>query len=776
MYNFFKHSILLALSSSIFVPLKLDNGRWTDSGLYWNQSIDRQFIFIFSFEISQHSIEIQFNSHHSIIRLNHQAKLKFTFTATFEMSNARTRSALQWLSRSSRRSRCRCLRSAPTASKYFSSSTATNNTTDYSNLSINELKQLAIQSLRQYQRQPSNQQQQHELVLQHILERTKQSESDFSAIQTSLIDAWTTHQSSIIRDMKEAQSHETTTSNQQREQLQQVLSSTHSMTNILESMESPTPHHYVAILKAWANTCKIAKLINASKRPEIVGIPQRTQLILNQMATDNDNHISVEAYNEVIKAWAYSSEYLRGAMAEQVFRKIQFPTGKSLRLIMRAHAWSNEDRSAFQATGHFMRMMRLLEAGREDMEPSSIDDYHLLCNAWTQAGDKNSSSKVYSVLQIMQNAFDRGHTNIRADLQCYRDALITMSRRQNVEDVGNLADETLKEMKDQMIFPDTKCYSSAILAWKHVAMSRDCLYPEHAIRRTQELLQEMTEAYHRTTEVLIQPTTQDYNNVLQAMTLSKNPQTLLHAQDLFKALKDDASSTGGPDAPSYKYLLGILKNSRSPMKHSIASQLLQEIKDKYTTDENWSSSELAKESTMDAFTAFVRVCGSTGNTSKTSPNLSRQDRTKMMTVALQVLTDAKQLGLTLNSDTYTALVEACDSLLSVNEKERESVLSNVFLRACEEGFVNQGLLESFKSAASAHLFANLVVSNSIPMEDIKIVPESWTRNVKGNREGRQVMPLSIHGNFTFTKRAAEYRMRKLRQRKNQKFLRGGRLK
>ena len=683
-----------------------------------NQSIDLNSFSFSSFEISQHSIEIQFNSHHSIIRLNHQAKLKFTSTATstFEMSNVRTRSALQWLSTSSRRSRTcthtntnQRLRSAPTASKYFSSSTATstttNSTTDYSNLSINELKQLAIQSLRQYQRQPSNQQQQHEVVLQHILERTKQSESetDFSAIQTSLIDAWTTHQSSIIRDMKEAQSHETstTTSNQQHEQLQQVLSSTHSMTNILESMESPTPHHYVAILKAWANTCKIAKLTNTSKRPEIVGIPQRTQLILNQMATDNDNHISVEAYNEVIKAWAYSSEYLRGTMAEQVFRKIQFPTGKSLRLIMRAHAWSNEDRSAFQATGHFMRMMRLLEAGREDMEPSSIDDYHLLCNAWTQAGDKNSSSKVYSVLQIMQNAFDRGHTNIRADLQCYRDALITMSRRQNVEDVGNLADETLKEMKDQMIFPDTKCYSSAILAWKHVAMSRDCLYPEHAIRRTQELLQEMTEAYHRTTEVLIQPTTQDYNHVLQAMTLSKNPQTLSYAQDLFKALKDDASSTGGPDAPSYKYLLGILKNSRSPMKHSIASQLLQEVKDKFATDENWSSSELAKESTMDVFTAFVRVCGSTGNTSKTSPNLSRQDRTKMMTVALQVLTDAKQLGLTLNSDTYTALVEACDSLLSVNEKERESVLSNVFLRACEEGFVNQG---SVGRASLHHLF------------------------------------------------------------------------
>jgi hypothetical protein len=409
------------------------------------------------------------------------------------------------------------------------------------------------------------------------------------------------------------------------------------------------------------------------------------------------------------------------------------------------------------------------------MEPSSIDDYHLLCDSWTKAGDKNSASKVYSVLQIMSNAFEKGHTNIRADLQCYRDALVTMSRRQNVEDVGYLADETLKEMKDQMIFPDTMCYRSAILAWKHVAMSRDCLYPEQAIRRTQELLEEMTQEYHRTAEIMIQPTSEDYNHVLHAMNLSKSSQAVEYAQGLFETLKDEDSSTGGPDAQSYRYLLGVLRNSRSPTKFSDASLLLQEVTNKYTNDLNWRASKASKESIMDVFTAFVRVCGAPATTSKNATNI-RQDRTKMMTTALQILEESRKLGLTLNSDTYTALVEACDSLLPVNGKERENVLTNVFNRACLEGFVNQSLLEKFKSAAPTYLYAKLVVSKSIPLEDIKIVPESWTRNVEGYKEGKQVMPLSIHGNFTFTKGAAEYRMRKLRQRKNQKFLRGGRLK
>jgi len=667
---------------------------------------------------------------------------------------------------------------------------------DFSKFSMNELKQLATKSLRQYQRhqeRSTSPAHRAEKILQHILERAARQQSedgeaeDLSNIQTSLIDSWTTFQSSTMRDIKETKKQEVERTDQdekalqylQLKRLREVCSAAESMTDLLESMENPTTHHYVAILRAWANTCKTARGIGKSKIADVVGIPQRTQLILNIMRegpNDIDNTISVEAYNEVIKAWAYSSEYLRGTMAEQVFQKIQFPTGESLRMIMRANAWSNENRSAFQATGHFMRMMRLLEAGRDDMEPSSIDDYHLLCDAWTKAGDKNSSSKVYSVLQIMSNAYDKGHTNIRADLQCYRDALITMSRRQNVEDVGDLADETLKEMKDQMIFPDTKCYRSAILAWKHVAMSRDCLYPEEAIRRTQELLQEMTEAYHRTAQILIQPTTEDYNHVLHAMNLSKNPPAVDYAQGLFKTLKDETSSTGGPDAQSYRYMLGILRNSRSPTKFSNALQLLQEVTDKYTNDEHFSALKSSKESIMDVFTAFVRVCGAPATGSKNITNNIRQDHTKMMTMALRILEDSRKLGLTLNSDTYTALVEACDYLLPANGQERENVLTNVFCRACEEGFVNQSLLESFKSAASTYLYAKLVVSKSIPMEDIKVVPESWTRNVEGYREGKQVMPLSIHGNFTFTKSAAEYRMRKLRRRTNQKFLRGGRLK
>lgn len=695
----------------------------------------------------------------------------------------------------------------------FSSSTpkeSSSSKVDISSFSIDELKKLLVNSLRRRDDEElkSLSSYRAQSVTDQLLERMEQfpatDEQHLLHVQNFLIDSWMDYQTSLMDEVQQQRetimekisslshdgsnikssivSDESTKSHSlQNQYLREIHFAATSMTGILQRIDGqPTSYHFVSILKAWANTCQIAHEMGKSKTSFVVGAPQRSQLILSKMEPE----ATVEAYNEVIKAWAYSSEYLRGTMAEQVFQNIRFPTEASFRMIMRAHAWSKESRSAFHATGHFMRLMRLLETNQVDdnaqpsLSPSSspspsINDYHILCNAWTQAGDKNSSSKVYSVLQIMITAYAKGHTDLRPDLQCYRDALITMSRRHNVEGVGELADEVLKEMKEQMMYPDTECYRSAILTWKHVAMSSDSLDPEYAIKRTQELLLEMTEAYHRTNQIIIQPTTEDYNNVLQSLSLSKSQNSVNYAQRLFQTLKKESSQIGGPDAQSYRCMLGVWRTSRSPLKVTHAEQLLEEVKEIYRKDESWREIKSPHyRYIVDVFTAFVRVCGSQNFCNREDMH----ERTKVMTTSLRILKDMRKMGLTPNSDTYTALIEACDRILPINGKERQRVLEYIFLLTCEEGFVNQILLETLKSVTSSYLYTRLVVSKSSPMNDTKKVPQSWTRNVKGYREGNKVMPLCIHGNFTFTKSAAEYRMRKLRQRTNQKLLQGGRLK
>jgi hypothetical protein len=150
-----------------------------------------------------------------------------------------------------------------------------------------------------------------------------------------------------------------------------------------------------------------------------------------------------------------------------------------------------------------------------------------------------------------------------------------------------------------------------------------------------------------------------------------------------------------------------------------------------------------------------------------------------MLKALRTLEAIRGMGLAPNSTTYAAILEACDHLVQ-DSHDRQRILENIFVRACEEGFVDRTVLATFKAAASSYLYTRLVVAPSQEVEHFKVVPDSWTRHVRGFsanvKGGRKVLPLTIEGKFTFTKAAAEYKMRKLRKQSNKKMLQGGRMK
>ena len=200
-------------------------------------------------------------------------------------------------------------------------------------------------------------------------------------IQTAVMDSWIGHQSKCQQQLNKSLSSGSSESN-----LSEVHRNVHEMgkaaehaSQILESMESPSRHHIVAVLKALANVSEASHSTNISKGDFVRGVPQRAQHFWQI-----HEKLPIEASNQLLRAWAYSKEYLRGTMAEQVFQQIENPNGESYKNIIRAWCWSKERRCAFTATGHFMRMVRLLETGKSDMEPS-LDDYHVLFHAWTTA-------------------------------------------------------------------------------------------------------------------------------------------------------------------------------------------------------------------------------------------------------------------------------------------------------------------------------------------------------------------------------------------------------
>lgn len=200
-------------------------------------------------------------------------------------------------------------------------------------------------------------------------------------IQTAVMDSWIGYQSQCKEQLKESLSRSSgeTNPSEVHSYVQEMGKAAEHASQILESMDSPSRHHVVAVLKALANVSEASRVANVTKGDFVRGVPQRAQRIWQT----NEN-LPIEGSNQLLRAWAYSKEHLRGTMAEQIFQTIEKPNGESYKNIIRAWCWSKERRCAFTATGHFMRMMRLLETGNSDMQPS-LDDYHVLFHAWTTA-------------------------------------------------------------------------------------------------------------------------------------------------------------------------------------------------------------------------------------------------------------------------------------------------------------------------------------------------------------------------------------------------------
>jgi hypothetical protein len=105
-------------------------------------------------------------------------------------------------------------------------------------------------------------------------------------------------------------------------------------------------------------------------------------------------------------------------------------------------------------------------------------------------------------------------TRLHPDVRCYNGALATMAKCHEPDDVGTLVDKTLQEMRENNMCPDTECYRAAIIAWKNSASKRDSNNTEECIYRAQQLFQEMSQKFRRTTVVTVQPSTEDYNKPL----------------------------------------------------------------------------------------------------------------------------------------------------------------------------------------------------------------------------------------------------------------------
>lgn len=151
------------------------------------------------------------------------------------------------------------------------------------------------------------------------------------------------------------------------------------------SVLRPTQHHYESVLEAWLRVTQTMLELDTPLR----GIPQRAQRVLEQMQAQSETDPSIQPdiyhYNVVIEIWGNSPEHLRATTAENLFQQLPMkPDNETYLKLIRAWCRSNQDRAAFTATGHLMKMHRLMGNDANGIN-ILLEDYKTILEAWTRA-------------------------------------------------------------------------------------------------------------------------------------------------------------------------------------------------------------------------------------------------------------------------------------------------------------------------------------------------------------------------------------------------------
>lgn len=534
----------------------------------------------------------------------------------------------------------------------------------------------------------------------------------------------------------------------------------------------PSIQQHNAVLEAWVRVAKVK------------GAPQQAQKILEEMEREPSSKCAplIESYNLVLSAWAQSQEHLRGSAAQEIFERIRLPkTDDTYRTMIHAWANSKEVKAAFRATGHLMKMLRLLQDQHEQgemksMEPS-VEDYHAIFQAWTEARDKHAAGKALNVLRLLEDAYIKRYSDVQADLAMYRYILQTHARSKVVgepasdDDDGNSptirthgpsVDRLLTKIFDRQFVPDTACFAFAITTYANCATHENLIGDSLPLaKRAEALLHEMVKSTLRSDAVIIG--TDHYNTVLRSFTSTKEEEAADTAFKLLDTMEESSDERIWPNATTYSLVLSILTKSQTKCSKVEEGEKL--VKRAYRQAEK---GNCEAKPDVNLYNALISLIAASDSPSE-----------RTFRKVIRILNEIHQSeNIEADSKTFHNLLEASASLLETGPLQFRA-MEQAFSRACNAGMIDRPLLTLFRELAPPSIFSRVVVDAAeIDDDGTRIIPATWSRNVSTGVllvDKPIQAALTVGGEFVFTEKMREKQMHKLRHRINQKILRGGRL-
>jgi hypothetical protein len=364
---------------------------------------------------------------------------------------------------------------------------------------------------------------------------------------------------------------------------------------------------------------------------------------------------------------------------------------------------------------------------------------------------------------------------VQPDLDCYRYALTAMSRSR-LPDIGSNIPKLFKSMDDSQIFPDTACFDFAIETLKNCA--RQSIAKGDAdmyAKASENMLLRMEKERDRTSASIVKPSAVTYTNVIQALVVLRNERAATRADELLKKMINECEAGDESMRPTRDSYVGTIHahgNSGSESKYLRANEVMERM----ITDYSEGNESACPD--VHSFHSVIRACNSVSNTTA-----SIDKKREAMMLAISTVHGMKKSDQPPNPTSYRLLLQCCISLLPVGP-EREKVLRSIFRSCCKDGLVNQRVLGEFQKTVSMDTYYKDVVGHAQSYNDIKSLPEAWTRSLGYRVRTHEVQDdgvrkrnpiISVSGQVIASTAYNDHRMRRRWSKKNQKFLQGGRM-
>jgi hypothetical protein len=376
-----------------------------------------------------------------------------------------------------------------------------------------------------------------------------------------------------------------------------------------------------------------------------------------------------------------------------------------------------------------------------------------------------------SVIRLMNSTHESEQSATRPDEECFRYVLRTAAGRPELYDIGTLVDEVMLLMRERFLLPDGESYGCSIRTWRNCVIHPD--YHDDgsmAAHRALDLLSDMLLARGRSSTVSVKVRTSNVNDVLQILSVSRLYRRVENAESLLEHMEkaNDDSPYPKPNANSYRFMFDVYRNSQAKDRISRASHVLDKMIVHFTEPTTCSKH---KGRITSAFNSYVQVCAS----AKVGDDNEGIRILGMVLEGVERMRHLKEFAP--NAQTYSSILGCCGNLLPPSS-QRGLFMERIFAFCCQDGMVDENVLTQLRTLGTSDQYARLVIAHSTTIEGTKVVPEQWTINALGTRvvteDGRRATPLSIDGRLKVTRAMQEFKMRRLRDKRNRKLLEGGR--